>query len=257
MYPHGGISGAALASAVSTTEQEEHPLKKPTAAGLAIVAAMLAVPATAAGQAALIVDPVAPCYRERSIVHLPGTGFTPNRPVVFVRDGSQIDDPINANPSGTLVAQLRLPGLVSGQRRLTYVATDSVNPALTAQVSLLVTATDVVLRPEAGAPHRMLTIQARGFFDGKTLYAHVIRAGRRPGRPRNMRIGQVKGACKQVAARKRLFARGTPPGKYRVQFDTFRRFKAKRTVETEFVVTVFRAAGTARANPLLALSRAS
>jgi hypothetical protein len=211
---------------------------------------MLAVPATAGAQAMLTVDPVAPCYREQSSVRLPGTGFTPNTPVVFTRDGNQIGNPIHSDPSGALVAQLKLPGLVSGQRRLTYVATDSTNPVLATQVSLRVTATDVGLRPEGGPPHRLLTIRARGFFDGKTLYAHVVRTGSRPGKARNLRIGRIRGACKRVEARRRLFERGTAPGKYRVQFDTFRRYKAERSVETEFIVTVYRTAGTARATAL-------
>jgi hypothetical protein len=193
------------------------------------------------------VDEVAPCYREQSTVHLLGSGFTQNGNVVFTRDGTPIGDPIMATAAGQLNPQLILPGLVSGQKRLTYVATDQTNPALAAQVSLLVTATDVGLRPAGGAPHRLLTIRARGFFGGGTLYAHVVHAGNRPGKPRNMRVGRVKGSCKQVEVRKRLFSRGTAPGKYRVQFDTYRRFKSKRTVETEFIVTVFRTAGTARA----------
>jgi hypothetical protein len=266
MYPHGGIGGAALASAVATTEHEGANLKKPTAAGLAIATVLLAVP-PANAQATLTVDPVAPCYREQSIVRLPGSGFTPNAPVVFTRDGSPIGDPIPADASGALLAQLRLPGLVSGQRRLTYVATDSTNPALTAQVSLLVTATDVGLRPEGGPPNRLLRIRARGFFGGDTLYAHIVRLGRRPGRPHNLRIGRVKGDCKRVEARRRLFSRNTPPGKYRIQFDTFRRYKPTRAIESEFIVTVYEMADTARASrtrtprsrpsPLLALSPAS
>lgn len=221
-----------------------------------MAAVTLAVPAAAAAQATLTVDEAAPCYREQSTVHLLGGGFTQNGEVVFTRDGSPIGDPIVANPSGQLFPQLILPGLVAGQKRLTYVATDRTNPALTAQVSLLVSATDVGLRPEGGPPHRLLTINARGFFGGTTLYAHVVRTGRRPGRARNLRIGRVKGTCKQVEVRKRLFPRGTAPSKYRVQFDTFRRFKSKRTVETEFIVTVFRTAGAARATAS-ALSQAS
>jgi hypothetical protein len=189
-------------------------------------------------------------------VHLVGGGFTQNGQVVFTRDGTPIGDPIVATAAGELFPQLILPGLVSGQKRLTYVATDQSNPALSAQVSLLVTATDVGLRPEGGAPHRLLTINARGFFEGSTLYAHVVRRGRHPGRARNLRIGRVKGDCKQVEARKRLFSKSTAPGKYRVQFDTFRRFKPKRAIETEFIVTVFRTAGTARATGS-ALSRPS
>lgn len=200
-----------------------------------------------AAQASLSVDEVGPCYREQSTVHLVGGGFTQNGQVVFTRDGTPIGNPIVASAAGELFPQLILPGLVSGQKRLTYVATDQTNPALSAQVSLLVTATDVGLRPEGGAPHRLLTINARGFFGGSTLYAHVVRTGRHPGKARNLRVGRVRGSCKQVEARRRLFSKGTAPGKYRVQFDTFRRYKSKREVETEFIVTVFRTAGTARA----------
>lgn len=200
-----------------------------------------------AAQASLTVDEVAPCYREQSTVHLVGGGFTQNGQVVFTRDGTPIGNPIAASAAGELFPQLILPGLVSGQKRLTYLATDQTNPALSAQVSLLVTATDVGLRPESGAPHRLLTINARGFFGGSTLYAHVVRTGRRPGKARNLRIGRIRGSCKQVEARKRLFSKGTAPGKYRVQFDTFRRNKSKREIETEFIVTVFRTAGTAKA----------
>ena len=245
MYLHGGISGAALASGL---------LRKSTATGLAVVAVSLGAPAGAAAQASLAVDEVAPCYREQSTVHLIGGGFTQGGNVLLTRDGTPIGDAVPANAAGQWLPTLKLPGLVAGQRRLTYVATDQTNPALTADVSLLVTATDVGLRPDGGAPHRLLTINARGFFGGATLYAHVVRTGRKPGRSRNMRIGAVRGPCKQVEARKRLFKRGTAPGKYRVQFDTFRRFESKRTIETEFIVTVYRSAGTARAS---ALSRAS
>jgi hypothetical protein len=200
-----------------------------------------------AAQASLSVDEAGPCYREQSTVHLLGNGFTQNGQVVFTRDGTPIGNPIVASAAGELFPQLILPGLVSGQKRLTYVATDQTNPTLSAQISLLVTATDVGLRPEGGAPHRLLTINARGFFGGSTLYAHVVRTGRHPGKARNMRIGRVRGSCKQVEARKRLFSKGTAPGKYRVQFDTFRRYKSKREVETQFIVTVFRTAGAAAA----------
>ena len=202
----------------------------------------------------MTVDPVQPCYREQSTVFLPGGGFTPNGNVVFTRDGTEIGDPIMATPSGQLQAQLTLPGLRGGQHRLTYVATDSTNSALAAQVSLLVTATDVEVLPEGGPPHRLLTIRARGFFrDGQgrganTLYAHVIRRGRPARAARNLTVGPVKGRCRQVEARKRLFRRGAAPGRYRIQFDLFRRYQPKRIVETEYDVTVFRESRPARAS---------
>jgi hypothetical protein len=214
-------------------------------------AVALAAPAGAAAQASLEVDPLERCYRERSRVFLPGTGFSPGGPVVFTRDARQIGEPITADASGQVFAQLRLPGLLSGQQQLTYVATDSGNPALTAQVSLLVTATDVGLQPERGAAHRLLKIRARGFFgESGTVFAHVVRAGRRPGKPRNMRIGRAKGSCRVLTAKRRLFSRDAKPGRYRVQFDTFRRYRAGRRVKSVFVVTVFPTAGTARASAL-------
>jgi hypothetical protein len=230
------------------------PWRKAIVVALAL-AAGLALPASAAAQATLEVDPAADCYRERSWVRLPGTGFSQNGRVVFSRDGMQIGEPIQADPSGQVFAQLRLPGLVSSQQRLTYVATDSANPALNAQITVLVTATDVGLQPQDGPPNRLLTVRARGFFGGSgTLYAHVVRDRRRSGPARNVRIGRVRGACKTVSARKRLFTRGTPPGKYRIQFDTFRRYQPRRAIQTEFIVTVFRTAETASAT---SVSRAS
>jgi hypothetical protein len=231
-------------------------LSTSTVIGLAVAGIALAAPTSAAAEATLAVDPIAPCYREQDTVHLIGSGFTPNGAVVFTRDGEALGKPIMADPSGGVFPQLILPGFLSGEKRRTYVATDQTNTSLTAQVSLLVTATDVVLRPEGGPPHRLLTIKARGFFrtGARTLYGHVVRIGKRPGRARNMRIGHIAGACREVRAHKRLFFRDTAPGKYRVQFDTFRRYRPNRKVQTDFIVTVFRNAGTARAS---ALSRAS
>lgn len=227
-------------------------MRNSTAAALAIAAVVLAVPSTAAAEASLRVDPGQDCYREQSTVVLPGSGFTPNGQVVFSRDGTPLGEPIRADAAGLLQPQLILPGLVKGQRELTYRATDQTNTALIADVSLLVTATDVVLRPAGGQPNRMLTIRARGFFrDGaNTLYAHIVRTGKRAGKARNMRIGKIEGACKKVTARKRLFTKRTAAGRYRVQFDTFRRYRASRTVKSNFTVTVFRRAGAARATGL-------
>jgi hypothetical protein len=242
MYPHGAMRGAALASA--------EVMRISTAAALAIAAVALALPPTAAAEATLGVDPVAACYREQSRVNLTGTGFTPNGAVVFTRDGKPVGDPVLADPGGQLTPSLILPGLVSDQRRLTYVATDQTDRSLAAQVSLLVTATDVTLSPAGGPPNRLLTIRARGFFGGRTLYAHVVRTGKKPGRTRTLRIGTVRGDCRTATARRRLFSKHTKPGHYRVQFDTYRHYRGRRTVETDFTVTVFRRAGATRvSNP--------
>ena len=222
-------------------------LKKWIAATLALAVTGLTAPA-AAGAATLTVDPAEPCYQELTNVRLLADGFTPGGMIAITRGGQLLDEPIQADPAGSIEPTLTLPGFVRGQQVRTYVATDQSNPALTAQVSVLVTATSVDLQPQSGPPSRLLRISARGFFGGSTLYAHVVRRGKHGGRPHNMRIGRVKGDCMKVHARKRLFERGTAPGRYLVQFDTFRRYKAGRKVESEFIVTVFPKAGTARAS---------
>jgi hypothetical protein len=190
--------------------------------------------------ATLVADPAMSCYPEGSQVLLLGEGFTPNAPVNFTRDGAALpaDPPIMADPAGQLTATLTLPGLLKGQQTLDYVATDTANTANTGALSLLVTATDVALKPEHGKPQRLLTIGARGFFGGgKTLWAHVKR-GR--GSARNVKIGRIKGPCKKVKAKKRLFLAGAASGEYRVQFDAFKRYEKKRAFKSTFNVTIFR-----------------
>jgi hypothetical protein len=223
-------------------------LKKWIAASLALAVTGLTAPATAVGAATLIVDPAKPCYRELTTVHLIADGFTPGGPVTISRDGRPLSDPITADSAGVIEPTLTLPGFVRGQQLRTYVASDGSNPAVTAQVSVLVTATFVDLQPQSGPPSRPLRISARGFFGGSTLFAHVVRRGRHAGRPHNMRVGRVRGDCMKVHARKRLFERGTEAGRYLVQFDTFRRYKPGRKVESEFIVTVSPKAGSAQAS---------
>lgn len=209
-------------------------------AALATATAALAGPSIASA-ATLAADPDLRCYPEGSHVFLPGEGFTANAQVDFSRDGVPLvpDPPIVADPAGTIGADLTLPGLLKGQQTLDYLATDTANPANTAALSLLVTATDVSLKPERGKPERLLRIGARGFFGGgKSLWAHIKRKG--GGRARNARIGRIKGPCKKVKAKRRLFSPGAASGTYRVQFDAFRRYRKKRTYKSLFNVTIFR-----------------
>ena len=191
--------------------------------------------------ATLRADPDRDCYPEGSQVFLLGDGFTPNAQVNFSRDGQPLapDPPIMADPAGLISATLTLPGLLEGQQTLNYLATDTANPANTAPLSLLVTATDVTIKPRRGRPERLLTIGARGFFGGgKTLWAHVVRTGGR--RARNVEIGRIKGPCKKVRAKRRIFSAGAASGTYRVQFDAFKRYRKNRKYKSTFNVTIFR-----------------
>jgi hypothetical protein len=215
---------------------------KHTAAASIAIAAALAAPAAASAQATLSVDPASRCYRELSDVTLTGNGFTPNGLVNFTRGTSIIKgSPIPADASGQVTATLSLPDLISGQQRLTYAATDATNATLTSQIALVVSATDVDVRPPHGAPNRRLTISARGFIGrGSTLWAHVLKKGAKAKTARNAAIGRLKGSCKTLKTKKRLFAAGAAPGVYRVQFDNYRRYNPSRVAKVVFSVTVFR-----------------
>jgi hypothetical protein len=215
---------------------------RPLRAALAVASLVLAAPG-AASAATLTVEPVRSCYRETSRVFLLAQGYTPNGDVRFTRGGDRIQT-LRADGNGTIQAHLTLPGLLRGERVLTYVATDRTDPARRAQVSLRTTATHVRVGPERGASNRRLRIRARGFRGGRTLWAHVRRIDRRAGpvRTRAVRIGRIRGRCWKVRARKRLFRRSTPAGRYRVQFDMFRRYKPNRKIEYDgLVVTITRA----------------
>jgi hypothetical protein len=225
-------------------------------AAVAIATGALAAPG-AASAATLMVDPARPCYRELQRVVLIAQGYTPNGFVDFSRDGRLVER-LQADGSGTISANLTLPGLLAGQSPLTYVATDVADAARRAEATLLATATDVKVGPARGLPNRRLTISGRGFFGGRTLWAHVTRMGRRAGaaaRARTLRIGRVRGACRRVRAQRRLFRRSPAPGRYRVQFDTFRRYRSRRRVEyDDLTVTIL---GPRAASRRGAASRAS
>jgi hypothetical protein len=205
-------------------------------------AVTIALAASSMAHAAeFVAEPVQRCYAERSTVDLLGEGFTPNARIDFSRDGTPlaVDPPIEADAAGQVSVLLTLRGVLDGQQVFTYVGTDSANPTNKAPIRLLTSAVDVDLKPEAGKPERVYTIRARGFFGGgNTLWAHIKR---RPGRGvRNVKIGRIEKACKKVLAKKRLFPASAASGKYRVQFDTFRRFKRKREYTSIYNVTISR-----------------
>lgn len=223
-------------------------MRSPTAA-VAIALAAFAAP-SAASAATIAVDPDLRCYREQQTVFLSAQGYTPNGFVDFTRGGELVER-LRANAAGEIQANLTLPGLVSGQHSLTYVGQDASDPARRAQLSLLATATDVMVRPVRGTPNRLLTIKGRGFFgSSRTVWAHVTRAGSGGGsaarRARTVKIGRVQGACRRIDARRRLFRRNPPPGRYQVQFDTFRRYKPNRKVEYDRLYVTILSPASAR-----------
>lgn len=179
------------------------------------------------------------CYREgdqRDPVVFGGGPFTPGGMVNVTFDGILLPQPLLAT-GGIIAGRLsNAPNIdPARQRPFTIVATDQANPAMTGTLTRLASQLRVGVRPAGGRPARVRRISARGFTGGGTLYAHVVRGRSR----RTVKIGRVKGACGTLTVKRRVFRRGTRNGRYRVQFDTSRRYARTTYPSVAFRVRIF------------------
>jgi hypothetical protein len=200
---------------------------------LAVAIASLAAPSLAHA-ASLTAKPAKSCYRSGETVNFVGDGFTASSSANLTRDGTFVS-PIPTDQAGRFDAGLRLLR-DRGQEDRTYTATDSSNPGLSASAPVLVSAVGVGLSPKGGPVSRRFRIRARGFTTGTTLWAHVIHKRSK----RLLRIGRLKGACHTLQARRRLLPRNARFGRHRIQFDTFRRYRANRSVQKHYTIRVVR-----------------
>jgi hypothetical protein len=201
------------------------------AARTASVAGLLAL-APGADAATVSVNPLKPCYRSGETITMFGSGYTPGGTVDVSSDGRPLGSD-TADGSGNFDGELQVAS--PSQQVRTYTATDRSNPANNASTSLTVTPFDVNLAPRNGPPGRRLRIVARGFTTGRILYAHVVRGRRRS----LVRVGRLRGPCRRLRVRRRIFRGRARPGTYIVQFDTRRRYSRDTRVRVRFRVSVF------------------
>ena len=209
-------------------------------ASLLALGALIALPAQA-GAAQVGVLPNKPCYRSGESLLIGGTQYTPNSSVRITSDGAFIGA-VTTDHNGIFQGTLRV-GQRRGERTKTYTGTDVSNPANAASTTLRISALDVTVRPRSGRPGRRVRVNARGFTTGTRLYAHIVRRRYR----RNVGVGRLRGACRTLSARRRIFPRGTNPGTYTVQFDTRRRFSRRTAVRVRYSVVIFRRARSSAA----------
>jgi hypothetical protein len=200
---------------------------------IAVAIATLAAP-SAAQAASLTTKPAKSCYRSGETVHFIGADFTPPNLVNLSRDNIFVAS-IPPDGAGRFDASLRLLQDKPRQVR-TYTATDSTNQGLSASVQVTVSPVGVNLSPSTGPVSRRFRISARGFTTGRTLWAHVIHKRSK----RHLRIGRLKGACHNLSTRRRLLPRSARLGRHKIQFDTFRRYRANRAVKTTYPINVVR-----------------
>jgi hypothetical protein len=188
----------------------------------------------AADAATIGLEPAKPCYLEGEAVTVRGGGFSPNAGVGVAVDGTAVGR-LPTDPAGNLAGQFQV-GQADGVQTRTLAATDEVNPALTASAQYSYTELTVRVTPSGGSPNRRRTVRATGFLTGQRLYSHAVRRGYR----RTASIGRLDAPCGSLTARARLFSRRAPVGKYRVQFDTSRRYDRGTPGRVIFNVRVYR-----------------
>lgn len=209
-----------------------YPLRMTRSLAVAAGVVALAIPSTASA-ASLTVSPQKRCYSAGEAINLLGAGFTPLGTATVTRDGTELGA-LESDANGAFNGRLTL-GQGSGRQTKTYSATDSQDPTLSASVQITVAAPRVGLKPANGPPGRVMTITARGFATGPTLWAHVTHKGS----TRNLKIGRLTGACGALKARRRLLPRNAGLGVHKIQFDTFRRYNRKNPVRDRYEITVF------------------
>ena len=206
-------------------------------AALAFAAFSLAAPAGA--QAATLGPAVPkPCFGTSDSVPLVGGGYTPNGGVQIARDGSPIGI-ATADASGNIAGFAKVPALPQAEQQATYTGTDQANTAnVGTSPPILLSQLKVGIRPLGGNPRRLRRVRTRGWtLRGTRVYAHIRRGKRYR---RNIRVGTLKGACRTSSKRVRLFGRNARPGVYRVQFDTYKRYKRTRVQRVNFRLRIFR-----------------
>jgi hypothetical protein len=200
---------------------------------VAVAVAALAAP-SAAHAATLTTNPAKSCYRSGETVNFVGSQFTPSSSVNLTRDGAFVS-PIPTDGAGQFDAALRLQQ-ASGSQTRTYTATDTTDSSVSVSVPVSVSAVGVSLTPDSGSVSRRFRIRARGFTTGRTLWVHLVHKRS----TRNVKIGRLRGACHTLQTRRRLLSRNARFGRHRIQFDTFRRYRADRPVKDTYRLTVVR-----------------
>jgi hypothetical protein len=216
----------------------------------ALLAACLVAPASASAQyVALEAD--RSCYSPGEMVSLTGYGFTPDGDVGLSAGGQPLGFGI-ADYDGLFRAEMRAPRLPFSQVGLRFTATDQTYRLNRASTTIQLTSLGVRVTPATGDPTRPRRIRARGFFGGRTLYAHV----RRGDRVRSLRLGRLTGACRRIDVTRRLFPAGVDPGAYKLDFDTNRRFLGEADSQISYAVKIAAASGAGGARASAAATSA-
>lgn len=200
-------------------------------------AAALAAPAGAQG-ATLTATVDKPCYGTEDRVRLAGTGFTPSGKVTLMQGQRTLSPAAVADPAGNLGGRAIVQPIATNEEVAAYTATDETDPAIVASTQPIRFSRTTIVGTKAGDRGLIQRVRARGWTTGsRILYAHIRRGGRRV---KDVRIGRLKGACRKLSVKRRLFSGSADPGRYPIFFDTYRRYRKDRRQQLRGTFTVRR-----------------
>jgi hypothetical protein len=194
----------------------------------------------AAGAATL--NPTKQCVADGDSLELRGAGFTPNGVFQLQGNGQAFRPtdgrPLMAGPTGAFRVAVKFPFEAKGRRLDVFRAVDTANMTNVGSTTVRHVTPSVKVTPLDANASAVRRIRASGFTVGTTLYGHRVRGKRVV----NYRVGKLTGLCKSLSLKRRLLPRGIRTGTYRLQFDTFRKYRASRTQRFRFRVKVVRTA---------------
>jgi hypothetical protein len=207
---------------------------------LLAVAGLLAAAAPAAAQAAEI-HTDRDCYlqTDKTTVSVQATGFPAGLPATVSLDGQPLEGGSTAiGGDGTMTGAFNPPGLARRELQETFtLAVDAAGT--TATTRFTVTRFRATFTPSRGDPAKLrVRFAVHGFGldrPGQMVYVHYVAPG---GKLRKtVALGHARGQCGAIprTAKRRLFPFAHPKhGKWRLQFDTSRRY-VKGTAKSSFL----------------------
>ena len=197
------------------------------------LAASAAVPVAAAARPSLHVD--RRCYTVGDPVHVSGSGFPHSSSVAFTLLGRSYGAAVT-DAKGHLLAENGLaPPIGRPFRQVTLRARSA---GATATTKFSITKLTVSISPRrVESPIDVVIFRARGFPRGRRLYLHYITPKGHVLKPR--RLGRTRWPCGTRTVKAPLIDTPDPrTGRWRLQFDTHRRYSSRTRPRVRLVVRV-------------------
>jgi hypothetical protein len=206
-----------------------------------LVVAVAALAAAAPASAATVQTSL-PCYLENRDVQITGSAFTPGATYTVLRDGQAIGTgkvAADGSVAGTFPAGALDPGLA--ERSFDLAVSDGTNQATTSfRVSRFV----AEFAPTRGNPASLrVRFSVFGFGRvGLPIYVHYRQPGGRIAE--TVLLGHTQGACGSIqqTRKRRLFPFRPGAGRWKLQFDTQKRYSATAVPRIVRAVDVKRSA---------------